>query len=479
MLMMHLCDLLAILVYGLHHMPTGWCLNCTASEGFGPLEFFDGDCCKDIICHTLTTEVLCISCSATNLCSVRWFKDDELFTPPSLDGAVYSNADGSILQIDPQTPSLSYVGKYTCKVCNRTHTVEKTFYVQGIEEPPYTDPPLECRISSCSDQQENLGDNATFVCSFCAQEKTNELKMDWQKMEDGNWTSVTDLNITGTMFTTWKSNVSQELCVSTVCAEFFLVITNVTIKTYGSYRLVTYVESTNQSSATNPLQLLQGPGVSDVTITVVISIAGVTVVILLIILLWHAINLEVRLFLKDRFGTVEEKGQRSHDAFVAYDSSSEEDRAFVLEFIRPKLMACGYVVYVKDIDVNGGASFAEEILEAVEVSLRCVLVISPTFMSSRLMGLQVNAALDQMTEHQTKIIPILFGDIKEKKWQQIKGLSALLAILRCIHYKEGKTNRNKFMKRLLLRMPKRSKRERTSDILLNSTSDTTPLTPDL
>lgn len=80
-----------------------------------------------------------------------------------------------------------------------------------MTEPPYTDPPLECRISSCSDQQENLGDNATFVCSFCAQEKTNELKMDWQKMEDGNWTSVSNLNITGTMFTTWKSNVSQEL----------------------------------------------------------------------------------------------------------------------------------------------------------------------------------------------------------------------------------------------------------------------------
>lgn len=143
----------------------------------------------------------------------------------------------------------------------------------------------------------------------------------------------------------------------------------------------------------------------------------------------------------------------------------------------PKLMQNNYAVYVKDIDTNVGTSLAEEVLEAMEVSLRCIILVSSSFISSRLMGLQVNAAEDQMSEQKMKVIPILFGDVDEKKLKRVEGLSRLMSVLRCIRYKEGKTSKSKFIKRLLLRMPTQSKKGPVKDMLLHPTNDTTLLTP--
>lgn len=261
------------------------------------------------------------------------------------------------------------------------------------------------------------------------------------------------------------------------CAGSSLIIQNITTGAYGQYKVVALIPSTNQSSESYSPLLTPVPGPSDVTLTILIAIFGTFVLVLLAAVLWQAVHLEVKLFIKDRFGDIEEKGQRSHDAFIAYDSSSEEDRAFVLEFIRPKLMQNNYAVYVKDIDTNVGTSLAEEVLEAMEVSLRCIILVSSSFISSRLMGLQVNAAEDQMSEQKMKVIPILFGDVDEKKLKRVEGLSRLMSVLRCIRYKEGKTSKSKFIKRLLLRMPTQSKKGPVKDMLLHPTNDTTLLTP--
>ncbi|XP_071839296.1 interleukin-1 receptor accessory protein-like 1-B isoform X2 [Apostichopus japonicus] len=455
-----------------------YALQSNLSCNEGPLEFIatSPGCCSGGECEGHVGGSVCFSCAAKNFCSVDWLKDDQLsYLCNSTDGHYYCLDEDTTLYINSLFPKAK--GNYTCELSNSTHTISREFILGMIcevfiEDENFIPVPQQLDDGRCSDMQAEVGTNVTLYCEFCAKMRYNETSLEWKKwIKNGNgigdWVPVEELDIKGTSYRTERKELSNcglssslnpdpDCQTETDSVGSFLYIDVVTEETYGLYKVFASLQDENNVSSTDSISLSpETHPIHDRTGAVLGSLAGCLLVILVAAVLYHNFNLDVRLFIRDRFGETENKGQRSNDAFIVYDSASDEDRNFVLKVIRPVFAENNYEVFIKDIDTIGGSFYAEELLEAMDNSLRCILLISQSFLSSKHTILQINKAINDMSQERTKIIPVLFGDVNIMETGGHHGLSRLLLVLRCLRYKEGQTKQSKFLKRLLLRMPRR------------------------
>ncbi|GFO37176.1 protein toll [Plakobranchus ocellatus] len=122
--------------------------------------------------------------------------------------------------------------------------------------------------------------------------------------------------------------------------------------------------------------------------------------------------------------------------FDAYVSLTEADYDFVRRALQPKLEEMGYKIYLHARDGAAGEVRSETILEAVEKSRRCILLLSYDYLNNEWCRFEYLIA-----QHETciklkqRIIPILLDDIdKDKRQTMDKTLRFIVDSVKCLRY---------------------------------------------
>nr|CAD7429894.1 unnamed protein product [Timema monikensis] len=117
---------------------------------------------------------------------------------------------------------------------------------------------------------------------------------------------------------------------------------------------------------------------------------------------WH---LEIRLFLKDRFGKLEEDDEKEYDAFVCYD---QDDTDFALGVLVPTLeQKYHYHCFAYERDCNAGDVIPETYSTHVNTSRRFIMVLSPSLARNKWCTYALYMAIEAMLNLHSKIICII------------------------------------------------------------------------
>ena len=77
-------------------------------------------------------------------------------------------------------------------------------------------------------------------------------------------------------------------------------------------------------------------------------------------------------------------------------------------------------------------ALVEELIEALKDSRRCILLISPDFLTAQHSALQVDVAIDQVMKKQLRIIPIIYRDVNAADLLAIPDLNRILTNIESI-----------------------------------------------
>ncbi|XP_070552952.1 uncharacterized protein [Ptychodera flava] len=203
---------------------------------------------------------------------------------------------------------------------------------------------------------------------------------------------------------------------------------------------------------------------SKVTIfeAILIAVIGAVLVVVAPVLTYrHRYRIQRRLVW--HFGGYEENDGKTFDAFVSYCGSCEgesEDEKFARHVLIPELEKGGkYILCEHHRNFLPGIDIYKNIEQAVDLSRRTILILSPRFVESEWCRYEFLKAQEEMLKKKSRIIPIMFEDISP-----VEDMDAnLKSLLREISYiswpgEGGKTE--KFWKNLKYAMPRKRPHKR-------------------
>nr|CAD7264797.1 unnamed protein product [Timema shepardi] len=162
------------------------------------------------------------------------------------------------------------------------------------------------------------------------------------------------------------------------------------------------------------------------TLILLLVFSAAMVLMALSTMKWH---LEIRLFLKDRFGKLEKDDEKEYDAFVCYD---QDDTNFALGVLVPTLeQKYHYHCFAYERDCNAGDIIPETYSTHVNTSRRFIMVLSPSLARNKWCTYALYMAIEAMLNLHSKIICIILQDIS---WTQdeISDDTTLQQVLRVV-----------------------------------------------
>ncbi|RUS85017.1 hypothetical protein EGW08_007201 [Elysia chlorotica] len=177
------------------------------------------------------------------------------------------------------------------------------------------------------------------------------------------------------------------------------------------------------------------PAASSKILALAVGIAVPSVCFLACAIAWYILwrNRAVFVFkVINMFKAYEDDDDKLYDAYV---SLTEGDYLFVKTVLQPKLEGLGHKLYMHVRDGLAGDVKSEEILEAVEKSRRCIMLLTSDYINNEWCRFEYLIA-----QHETciklkqRIIPILMDDIDKDKKKMDKTLRFIIDSVKCLRY---------------------------------------------
>ena len=163
-------------------------------------------------------------------------------------------------------------------------------------------------------------------------------------------------------------------------------------------------------------------------------------------------------------GFEEDDDGRTYDGFVSF-ASSDSDIQFLRGRLIPKLEGQhGFKLCVHQRDFVVGLPIADNIMSAVSLSRRTLLVISQAHLASDWCKFEYQMAVQEMMAHKHRVLPILLGDMDTLRRHMDGNMRRLLQYVTWLEYPGNEADQRKldsFWAKLVLSMPK--KRPRNQD----------------
>ncbi|GFO37170.1 protein toll [Plakobranchus ocellatus] len=174
---------------------------------------------------------------------------------------------------------------------------------------------------------------------------------------------------------------------------------------------------------------------SSTALPLIVGIATPIVCLLALVISWYILWRKRVIFvfkLINMFKAYEDDDDKIYDAYV---SLTDADYVFMKHVLQPKLEEMGHRVYLHARDSIAGDVKSEKILEAIEKSRRCIMLLSADYISNEWCRFEYLIA-----QHETciklkqRIIPIMLDDIDKDKKKMDKTLRFIVDSVKCLRY---------------------------------------------
>ncbi|XP_071509193.1 uncharacterized protein [Diadema antillarum] len=441
-------------------------------------------------------------------CTIHWhFEGKPLELEPSSAGPA---ASAYVLQRRNQSLTITSVGcsdegRYTCVASNGELTISRSMTLT-VSDPISPVSPIaihEEDSSRCNNLAVAPGGDAVFSCTFYVKNPSWVISHDWYKY---NATLDTFFSVD---FIQWhnsgyeQSDVSKtEMNPETPCAHatsyitLTLNISHVTDEALGVYMVRCWISSFFM--AVNLTLSYQKPEdtITD-TKTIWLVACILTAFFLTCVLIWKRHGVDIKLLHHSYLADPESdspfadgngsssSAEKLYDAYIV-SSCVGEDRAFVYNILCPSLQG-DYRLYLRDRDALPGSVTCEDIVEAMEKSHRCIVVLSsdlcrslslsPSSTSHSSYSLSASAsepdvgsmwatkeleyAFDRMCTHQHQIIPLVYRDFEfdrrvvDRNDRTLNMIEYIVQNLTCLRWRQrSQVGLDAWaLKRIRLRLP--------------------------
>ena len=191
------------------------------------------------------------------------------------------------------------------------------------------------------------------------------------------------------------------------------------------------------------------------------SSLGLLLVLILAVLMAHAFRRRpTTTILKfvHRFRGFDEDNQRIYDGFVSY-ASAEFDTDFVVRNLLPILEGRHkFKLCVHQRNFVPGSFIADNIMSAVHLSRRTIMIITPDYLTSDWCKFEYQMALQEMMVDRHRVLPIIAGDVEELKEKMKGAMRRLLESVTWLEYpghEAGQDKLDRFWTKLVRSMPKK------------------------
>ncbi|XP_077988342.1 X-linked interleukin-1 receptor accessory protein-like 2 [Glandiceps talaboti] len=397
-----------------------------------------------------------LHCCVKGYSHMMWYKDNKPYPWKGND------PDETFMEHDNGNQTLTFLylldrnsGYYTCVGTNGTHNISHTKELL-VKPATFTEKPFQTATPHCQDVMRLPGDNVTFYCEFYfGYGGSDDRMLYWVKMnKTGNyWIEDLDNSTYGTEMLYRDKNETMGT---------YLYITNIKSTTYATY-LVT--ASNQPGSVEVPVKLTYGDpdGYGELNSWLYLSfIIGLGIIILMLPFLvigYCRFKLDIKLIYKYNFRKVKDTGDKKYDIFISH-SGSEKDFPYVkyvlMKYLENKY---GFKLCVEERDFLAGNAIADNVVESIEDSRSCIIVLTPDYLTSNWSPFQFNVALERSLKLHNHLIIIIARELpSEVDMKHWKSLKHVIGVTRSLKWKEGNlSSQEKFWKKLLLQLPKSPK----------------------
>ncbi|XP_072034288.1 interleukin-18 receptor 1-like [Amphiura filiformis] len=453
--------------------------------------------------HELVNEggLVRVRCEVVNFCTLEWI-DNQTGKPIEEEaGYIEFEDDKQVLVL--QNARLEDTRYYTCKASQAKESLEpRTILVQVLELNSEGLVPLS--HPHCRNTSADIGDTVMFYCEYSVGttnpwqgvgtywEKQNGTGGDFLTLSAFHEEIEDDPDVT----TDYDEVVEREGVKTEMPAgdplwvyNTTLYLRNISQEAFGEYRV--FFSILFDDNRLYYISLTENPapprddrnGVTEVLIGIAVLIA----IIGLLGIVYYKKQVDIKLFWKDNFSKEGKNDNKETDAYISYHSDygqSEQDLNFVINVLKVKLEGQQYRVVIRDIHHIPGTHIAEEIVKSLDTCRRCILVVSPSYITSSTGNYDIKVMMDQVESCKKQIIPIVFKEVEDSltgDTNDIKLLKHIMNNAHCLKWpeierqsestseKQTNTKRVKtvdkkmdkkkelFCKELMLRMPPRPK----------------------
>ncbi|XP_072045169.1 interleukin-1 receptor accessory protein-like 1 [Amphiura filiformis] len=423
-------------------------------------------------------------CKVKNFCDLRWYDGTTKEPIEHEDGFIEFEENNQTLVI--LQARLSDERNYTCKASKGEVKLQpRTTALYVLPEETASVTVGIPQNGSCNSTTSDEGDTVTFFC-FYTITIDNILFMDpsWTKLNGtGNSTDLlyvgylNDVNKNKPGVTTWYQEIVHYDPEKTRVYpgendQFFvynstLIIHNISEDAYGLYQFKVMLDDGNEDyhnltlSPIPPRKIITTEGV----IGVVSAIGSFMLLFTVFVLVYHKKKTQMKLYCKDNcIWRKPVEDNMDSDVYISYShitsQESSEDLNFVVEILKVELENRGYTVIIRDVDHLPGTSIHEEILNSLDKSRRCILVISPAYINSWIGNYDINVLMDSVQNCKRQIIPIIYRDISHlPESDSHRLLKHIMHIVKTLRWPDEKNDgklvkkRATFFQELMLRMP--------------------------
>ncbi|OPJ85621.1 interleukin-1 receptor accessory protein [Patagioenas fasciata monilis] len=195
------------------------------------------------------------------------------------------------------------------------------------------------------------------------------------------------------------------------------------------------------------------------TVELACGLGATILLVVVLIVIYHAYWLEMVLFYRAHFGTDETiLDGKEYDVYVSYARNAEEEE-FVLLTLRGVLEnEFGYKLCIFDRDSLPGGIVTDETLSFIQKSRRLLVVLSPNYVLQGTQALlELKAGLENMaSKGNIKVILVQYKAIKKSKVKELKQAKAALTVIKWKGEKSKFPN-SSFWKQLQVEMPVKKK----------------------
>ncbi|XP_071950521.1 uncharacterized protein [Antedon mediterranea] len=434
-----------------------------------------------------------IKCCAQWYDTIEWYKD--VISPSTRIGqrsipsgcnhcgvqhAFTFKENGQVLKVRESVKDY-HTGTYICVI--RNGTVNETFK-QDVTVQPINNLQSSTNLTLANDECElnvyaNIGDNTTICCTFS--QLTLDFDIRWERTINGTefihlikseGTKKEFEYTTFVAYTTYFKSTQNNNDDTNLTA--FLTVYNVTKETYGTY-VVTSFSDKNERRGNCTIRIFSNSDVDPskfVKVAVSMAMSFVLVVCILTmfasIYVWKRYHMTIWLLISDLWPINDDMEEDMYDVFISH-SNTDEDRMFAIQVLCPLLERHNYTTCIDVINFQGGGIRFDDGIAAVFRSRRCILVLSPDYISNAHCRYELDAALRDMKNLRgrcSKIIPVIFKDISKNNLNKSKHLRRVLVAVRRLKWTPD--NIENFEKKLFSRMAPLNRRSFTDSSARNN-----------